>query len=275
MVFSFIQDSPENTLKNQANDRAFEEPIVGFSNGNDPLYQFYKRDIGEFYLTPLEIFSKTFPVVNIGASELTVVSWILPHIEKTKSDNREQTTYPSERWARARIYGEQVNDKLRDHVVAGIKGMGFEAVAPMLSPIWKVYEDSRYGRASNWSERHAAYASGLGTFGLCDGLITRKGKAVRCGSVVANLKVQPTERLYDGHHAYCLFFSNVTCGRCIQRCPVGAISESGHDKNKCRKHLKATEEFVKENYGFEGYGCGMCQTDVPCESKIPTERDLH
>jgi len=26
--------------------------------------------------------------------------------------------------------------------------------------------------------------------------------------------------------------------------------------------------------GFEGYGCGLCQTDVPCESKIPTPEDV-
>ena len=41
----------------------------------------------------------------------------------------------------------------------------------------------KYGMASCWSERHAAFVSGLGTFGLCDGLITPVGKAMRCGSV--------------------------------------------------------------------------------------------
>ena len=37
--------------------------------------------------------------------------------------------------------------------------------------------------ASTWSERHVAYVSGLGTFGLSGGLITAKGQAVRLGSV--------------------------------------------------------------------------------------------
>ena len=207
-IIQFIQDSSENTLKNQENDRAWEEPLIGFSNGNDPLYGFYKKDIGAFYLTPLEIFTGAFTDATAQASELSVISWILPHNEKTKSDNRQQTVYPSERWARARIYGEQVNDKLRNHVVAELGRIGIEAVAPVLSPIWKVYDVTNYGRASNWSERHAAYTSGLGTFGLCDGLITPKGKAMRCGSVVANLTMQPTERPYTNHHAYCLFFSN-------------------------------------------------------------------
>jgi len=38
------------------------------------------------------------------------------------------------------------------------------------------------GPASSWSERHAAYAAGLGTFSLNDALITPKGIAHRLGS---------------------------------------------------------------------------------------------
>jgi hypothetical protein len=35
-----------------------------------------------------------------------------------------------------------------------------------------------------------------------------------------------------------------------------------------------TEDYVKAHYGFDGYGCGSCQTKVPCESKIPTRQDV-
>jgi len=31
---------------------------------------------------------------------------------------------------------------------------------------------------------------------------------------------------------------------------------------------------VRENYGFAGYGCGLCQTGVPCEAKIPAPEDV-
>ena len=36
----------------------------------------------------------------------------------------------------------------------------------------------KYAYASTWSERHAAYAAGLGTFGLSDGLITAAGQGM-------------------------------------------------------------------------------------------------
>ena len=130
----------------------------------------------------------------------------------------------------------------------------------------------RWGLASTWSERHSAHAAGLGTFGLCDGLITPVGKAVRVGSVVARLKLPPTPRPYDNHRAWCLFFAKGKCMACAARCPVGAISEKGKDKKICRPHLKpASEEYVKQHFGFDGYGCGLCQTKVPCESGIPRD----
>lgn len=275
IVKNFINESPENTLKNQNNEKAWTDPLVGFSSGADPIYQFYKQDIGNFYWTPLEIFTKTFPHSRVTMSQLVVVSWILPHVEATRFDNRSRAFYPSERWARARIYGEEVNNKLRKHVVVALEKEGYKALAPMLSPYWKTEVSNRYGYASNWSERHVAYASGLGTFGLCDGLITPKGKAVRCGSVVANIDVPITKRTYDNPHAYCLFFSKGICGKCILRCPVGAISKRGHDKVKCGQHLRITREYVKVHFAFEGYGCGLCQTGTPCEFKIPMEDDIN
>ncbi len=83
----------------------------------------------------------------------------------------------------------------------------------------------------------------------------------------------PTRRTVPrkDHQAYCLFFSRGICKKCIQRCPAGAVTEAGHDKIKCKAYVEITAKHVKANFGFEGYGCGFCQTGVPCESKIPTE----
>jgi epoxyqueuosine reductase QueG len=232
--------------------------------------------VGPFHYTPLELFSRTFPDSPVRADELTVISWVLPQTEATKADNRAQTVYPAERWARSRIMGEAFNARLRQHLVDALADAGVPAVAPMLSPLFESRPSERFVYASTWSERHAAYAAGLGTFGVCDGLITPLGKAMRVGSVIARLQIAPTPRPYadDDHQAYCLFYSQGICGQCISRCPVGALSADGHDKQKCRAHLTATREYVGREYGFEGYGCGLCQTGVPCESKIPTRDDL-
>ncbi len=273
IIKNFCVESSDNLLRNDANERAFDEPLIGFSSGSDPLYPQLKEDIGSFFWTPIEVFNESFPQTAASSSELTVISWILPQTRATKADNRKETIYPSERWVRSRLFGEAFNAKLRKHVVDTLREAGFESVAPVDSPSWSWETSPRYGFSSKWSERHAAYVCGLGTFGLCDGLITPVGKAMRCGSVVSRISIKPTIRPYTDHHAYCLYFSHGRCGRCMKRCPAGAISKAGHDKAKCRGYLyDVTAGYGKNQFGLETYGCGLCQTRVPCESKIPLNK---
>ena len=274
IIKNFCLESPDNSLKNEINERAWDQPIIGFSSGSDPLFPQLKQNIGSFLWTPIEVFEMHFPQVPASSSDLTVISWILPQTKATKTDHRKENAYPSERWVRSRLHGETFNAKLRKYVVDTLQEAGFETVAPIDSSSWSRETSQRYGFASKWSERHAAYVSGLGTFGLCDGLITPVGKAIRCGSVVSRISIKPTNRPYLDHHAYCLYFSHGKCGKCIKRCPVGAITEQGHDKEKCRGYIRnVTLEYGKNRFGIETNACGLCQTRVPCESKIPLARE--
>ncbi|MCE5265566.1 MAG: hypothetical protein LLG97_18825 [Deltaproteobacteria bacterium] len=269
-IVRFTASEANSLYPEGGREKAWEEPLVGFSRGDDPLYKWFKEDIGPFYLTPLEIFAGSFPDAKAAAGELTVISWILRHTEKTRADHSREKTLPSERWSRSRNFGEAFNMKLRDHLAAELRAAGHEAVAPLKSPLWRQEKSARYDFASTWSERHAAYAAGLGTFGLCDGLITPLGKAIRCGSVVARVAVPATERPYEDHHAYCLHYFNGSCGKCIKRCPAGAITPEGHDKRKCLAYIdEVTIPFIQSRFGFKAHGCGLCQTGVPCEAKIP------
>ena len=193
----------------------------------------------------------------------------MPATEAVKADLRNQTTDPSEKWIRARIYGEEFNEELRKYVAVTLTKSGRPADPPVFQSGFRTEMSPRFGMASSWSERHAAYAAGLGTFGLCDGLITPKGKAMRCGSVVARVQIAATPRPYEDHHAYCLFYAKGTCGMCTKRCPAGAVTKSGHDKMACMKQCSATAAYAAKQYGLKGYGCGFCQTGVPCESRIP------
>jgi epoxyqueuosine reductase len=263
--------SGENTLNSGDGEPAWDAPLVAFSRGDDPLYRTLKASIGSFYWEPVELFRRTFPEFKVEPDHLSVIAWVLPQTGATKEANRRETAYPSERWARSRKFGEEFNLKLRRHVVAWLGSHGIAAVAPQLSPHWSMQQSQAFGHSSSWSERHAAYVSGLGTFGLCDGLITPVGKAMRCGSVIARVKLPPTPRPYASHRAYCPHFSAQRCGACIARCPAGALSEKGHDKRLCREYIEnETASYILERWGFaDTYGCGLCQTKVPCESRIP------
>jgi len=271
---AFIGRSPYNSLQDADGEKAFAKPLVGFARGEDPLWEDYKEHVGPFCISPWEVFALTFRDPDVRSDDLTVISYILPQTEATKADNRKETTYPSERWARARIFGEKVNEALRRHLVDALATQGCRAVAPVLAPQFSRRISPRYGLSSTWSERHAAHACGLGTFGLCAGLITPVGKAMRVGSVVADIRLAPTPRPYANHQVYCLFYSHGICKKCASRCPAGAITEAGKDKRLCLQHVAKTSQYVAANYGFEGYGCGLCQTGVPCESRIPPRKDM-
>ncbi len=270
IVTDFVKSSPDNSMQMSTDEPAWEEVLVGFSSGEDPLFDDFKEHVGEFHHTPAEIFNLEFPDKPAAPAELTVITWILLQREATKRDNGKEDFYPAERWVMARFPGEAFNELLRKHVPEKLSGFGVDALAPILSPHWKWEMSPKFQFASTWSERHAAYASGLGTFGLCDGLITAKGKAHRVGTVVARLDLEPTPRTYTDHHAYCLFYTDGSCMSCAKRCPVEAISEKGHDKIACWDHAGGTcAKYVKEKFGIEGYGCGLCQTKVPCQNGIP------
>ena len=271
VIQTLIVSSPDNTMEDESNEAAWDDVLVGFASGADPIWQQYKEYIGAFHWTPWEVFSQHCPRENATPDELTVISWVLPQRKVVRESNRRSSKYPSEKWARIRVYGEAFNIALRHHVVKRLGDAGHMAIPPMLVPNWAIVKSKRFSYASSWSERHAAHAAGLGTFGLCDGLITAKGKALRAGSVIARISIEPTPRPYADHRAYCLFFAEGTCGECIDRCPVHAITEAGHDKEKCRQHLARSREYVQKTYKFEGYGCGLCQVGVPCEANIPVK----
>jgi len=75
--------------------------------------------------------------------------------------------------------------------VSLLEGLGYQAVAPELADFFKL-KNLPGGYVTNWSQRHIAYAAGLGTFSLNDGFITTKGMAMRCGSVVTDALIPPS-----------------------------------------------------------------------------------
>jgi epoxyqueuosine reductase QueG len=258
-IQAFVEESPANRFPD-SNAPYFDTPLIGYAAAADPLFLEYQRVIGPFHRTPAEILS--------GAA--TVISWILPISRATRESNRPETQFPSRDWALTRHFGEQFNRELRCHLTQWLTERGYRAVAPQLSPEWQEFAETPVGIASTWSERHAAYAAGLGTFSLNDALITPKGIAHRCGSVITDLMIPATPRPYPDFRHNCLYYRNASCGLCIARCPVGAISHEGHDKKACSIHVYTTSiAAVGQEYGVASTGCGLCQTKVPCEAGIP------
>ncbi len=237
----------------------FRDPVFGVSSADDALYKEYKKSsvIGSMFMGPEEWLP--------GAK--SVVSFFLPFTERVCASNCGDPENTSPEWLHARIEGQAFISAYAKKIKEYFEGLGVEACVPALDERFGIsFEPLAEGDPegvhvnSKWSERHAAYASGLGTFCLTRGLISSKGVAGRYGSIIVSESIQPDERPYKGIYDYC-----IRCGACIDKCPAKAISlEHGKNQQLCREWLDDS----KKRYAPR-YGCGKCQVGVPCENRIP------
>ncbi len=230
-------------------------PIFAFASADYEYFRLLKQPIaiGEHFLLPKEWLPQS----------QTVISFFLPFTEEVKRGNKRDRFWPSEEWLHGRIEGQIFINKLCMHLKDLLIKAGYDSLVPSLDErFWSNNHSTKYKMkfTSNWSERHVAFVCGLGTFGLSKGLITQKGMAGRFGSIITELYLPADKRKYEYIYEYCSM-----CGKCIKNCPVNAISvENGKDHNLCSKFLERTSEKYNPRYG-----CGKCQVDVPCESRIP------
>jgi epoxyqueuosine reductase len=245
LIADYWQHSPLNIVAELGGLRIYDQPLIGVAAADDGLFAELKMEnaVGPQHLSPVEWLP--------GAR--SVVSYFLPFSTEVRQANR-GLGYAAREWMYARIEGERFNDGLRAHLTQNLAALGIQALAPAL--------DSRYcvvKRRSNWSERHVAYISGLGTFSLSRSLITRRGSAGRFGSVIVSALLETTPRTYRNREEYC-----IQCGACILRCPPLAITVAGKDNAICGDYMDRVRFHFQPRYG-----CGKCQTGVPCEHQIP------
>jgi epoxyqueuosine reductase QueG len=258
----FVNNSVYNTVPQStalkpdiSGMRIFDEPIIGCVSPNDTYFEMLKMP--EARLMDFK------PPLDWLATAKTVISFFLPFTTRVKESNTINMAWPSEEWMNARIEGQDFIRQLSKHLCETLSAAGYATITPATDPGFWSKPLPPLGYTSNWSERHIAYACGLGTFSLSKGLITALGVAGRLGSVITELELPPTPRPYSGLYDYCS-----RCGICAEHCPSGAISlETGKDYFKCKRFLDETRK-PKPPY----YGCGKCQVGVPCESAI--NRDM-
>lgn len=273
-IAQFVETSPKNRIRaadaiypELAGMRIFDPPLIGVSSAQDPLYTEEFKRVGVIspeYRSPCEWLP--------GAK--SVISFFLPFTEEVRRSNRAKVDTPYENglpqragaaWLHGRIEGQEMINALTDYIQKLLTEAGMENICPTTSGQLRMITPY----ISTWSERHAAYASGLGTFGLSKGLITKKGMAGRFGSVITAGEFPADVRPYTDAFEYCIL-----CGACQSRCPAGAIRIErgcalGKDQTICGPYIREGWLPPHGPQGIVRYGCGKCQVAVPCESQIP------
>ena len=270
MLDKYLQESKGNYVSKEdalrpelVGMKIFDTPLMCVGDVEDPKFRELQelQAIGPHFRLPQEWLP--------GAK--SVVSMFFPFTDFVKSSNTPANAEPSDEWLHARIEGQKFLNEVCLFIKEELERQGEQAVVPILTEnFWAVEKPGTNPRAagpelgftSNWSERHAAFVCGLGTFCLSKGLITEKGVCGRFASVITTAELPATTRPYKEVYEYCNM-----CGACIRHCPVGAISlEGGKDHELCRQYV----DEMKIRYAPR-YGCGKCQIAVPCMSRIPNK----
>jgi epoxyqueuosine reductase QueG len=241
----FVLNSTGNIVPELGMMRMYERPLLAVASADDLLWETLRRAdvVGPRHLSPVQWLPEA----------RSVISCFFPFTERVRVANRTKGE-PSKEWLYGRYEGAAFLDAACSFLRDAVQQAGGRAIAPSLDDRFAVVD-----LRSNWSERHAAFIAGLGTFSLNRSLITEAGSAGRLGSVIIDVALEPTPRPYTEFDEYCNH-----CGACLLRCPPHAINENGKDNAVCAQYLKETKARYQPRYG-----CGKCQTGLPCEAAIP------
>jgi epoxyqueuosine reductase len=258
-ILLFLQAFSDNSAHNSVSSdialshectgiRMYEWPLMGVSSARDEMYKKYKKSeiVGENYMLPSEWLD--------GAK--SVISIFNPFTQRIK-DRNAGGNMPSYEWLHGRVEGQVYVVEAAQALAEYMRSKGGQAMVPITDERFTVYSQPKI--YSNWSERHAAYIAGLGTFSLNRAIITKKGIAGRFCSVITDIELKAEEREYMGLYDNCSL-----CGACRRACPADAINKNGKAHVPCYKFL----EKVNAKYPSY-YGCGKCQCGMPCESGFP------
>jgi epoxyqueuosine reductase QueG len=268
--------------------RIFDTPLIGVSRGDDHIFEKFKEVVAPEHLTPAEMWvASGLPGDDNLAGRLRVLSIIFPYVGRIREEGKKAETMPAEIYCVGRNFANEFMRDVLKRTAEFFKREGYRAVAGITSPAFKLITKSEPMRVySVWSERHVAFAAGLGTFSLHEGLITEVGCNVRIASVITDAPLEVTPRRSDEPYANCLYYAKGICRECEKRCPAdGAITEEGHNKFQCWAYGRIVEKEMTarlqailkshhrrvndmDTYSFP-VGCAFCQFGVPCMDKNP------
>lgn len=257
-IENLIYDFVHNYEKKYNIKTTWGKPLVGFADANHS----YIKNLPELITPSHEIPTDVLPDASI------VIVYYVPFTKELAKTNQSCNELASPSWALAYEETNAMFNELNSYIINYLDKCGYRGrVSPKASTFNKDI------LKSDWSHRHFAYAAGLGTFGINNMLITKRGCCGRFSTIVTNLDITPDDPVKD---EYCLYKKDGSCAICVKHCPVNALTIDNYNRDECYKVLQKNAEvytqfgssYVDESgQNSNSIGsevCGKCITKSPC-----------
>ncbi len=200
---------------------------------------------------------------DLLASAQSLIVFFIPFAKNLVLKNR-KTGFPCRDWGLAYVRTNDLIGRVSQALADRLQELGF---ASALTPATHNFDEVKL--MSRWSHKHLAYLAGLGRFGVNCQMITPQGCAGRLGSLVT--EARPEERPLIESEEACLLKSGQKCGKCMEACPVNALSPDSFDRRRCWDRLVANREGLEhfQDLPESTHVCGKCLAATPCSFKNP------
>ena len=243
----FIESLIRDRVSRAETATRYRAPLVGFADAEDPRFAQLRAIAEPRHGLPRDLLPGT----------RSVVSFFLPFAPEVVRANRHHPRDVAPEWAVAYLETNELIDRIGRDLVAALEERGVRAATEAAT---HSYDPDLL--TTGWSHKSAAVIAGLGSFGLHHMVITDAGCAGRFGSLVVDAELKPTSGPAAPHRERCLHFHDRSCTVCVDRCPVGALTEQGLDKHRCHERLLLNAAYHFRDLGLADV-CGKCAMG-PC-----------
>ena len=174
---------------------------------------------------------------------------------------------PCRNWGLAYVQTNDLIERLSKSLEQLLNDKGFQSG---LTPATHNFDEDIL--MARWSHKHLAHLANLGRFGTNCLLITPVGCTGRLGSLVTEAELGENP-LIDTQEA-CLLKAGKKCGKCIEACPVDALSADEFDRHTCWNRLIENRDTLTyfSDLLKTTHVCGKCAALVPCSFLNPVAK---
>jgi epoxyqueuosine reductase QueG len=230
--------------------KIWNEPIIEIISAKNEKLKELKQIVSLEHFVPYDILPDA----------KSIISYFIPFQENIVKSNI-NGTMASKEWAAAYIKTNDLIEVINNKIEELMERNGYKA-----GKIPATHNFNEKTLISNWSHRHIAYIAGIGTFGINNMLITKKGCCGRLGSIIINYELENYQQISETREK-CLNKLNGNCGICHKRCIVNAYENKKFNRNRCYKQCLKNVRHNKE-IGYADV-CGKCLVGLPCSLKEP------